>query len=120
MLGELGQFTLVLALILSIAQFVIPLVGLQKNNTAMMHFARSATYAQFLIVALSYAILTYGFYLNDFQFLTWLILQTYSSPWYTGFLVFGVVTRVLCYSGYLCSVVGVRWLPDLVATFRLR
>ena len=52
MLGELGQFTLVLALILSIVQFVIPLVGLQKNNTAMLHFARSATYAQFLIVAL--------------------------------------------------------------------
>ena len=67
MLGELGQFTLVLALILSIVQFVIPLVGLQKNNTAMLHFARSATYAQFLIVALSYAILTYGFYLNDFS-----------------------------------------------------
>ena len=32
MLGELGQFTLVLALILSIVQFVIPLVGLQKNK----------------------------------------------------------------------------------------
>ena len=25
--------------------------------------------------------------------------------------MFGVVTRVLCYSGYLCSVVGVRWWP---------
>jgi len=69
MLGELGNFCLVLALCVSIAQSIIPLVGANRNRQSWMMFSRSAAYTQWLLVVVSYSALTYAFYLNDFSIL---------------------------------------------------
>ena len=67
MLGELGTYCLILAMCLSIAQGIIPLLGTANNRASWLHFSRSAAYSQWALVAGAYGILTYAFYLNDFS-----------------------------------------------------
>ncbi|MFT6098842.1 MAG: cytochrome c-type biogenesis protein CcmF [Arenicella sp.] len=67
MLGELGNFCLVLALCVAIVQSIVPLAGTYFNRQSWMAFSRSAAYTQWLLVVASYGILTYAFYLNDFS-----------------------------------------------------
>jgi len=67
MLGELGNYCLVVALCVSIAQSIIPLAGTYRNRQSWMMFGRSAAYTQWLLVVAAYGILTYAFYLNDFS-----------------------------------------------------
>ncbi|MFT5572749.1 MAG: cytochrome c-type biogenesis protein CcmF [Cryomorphaceae bacterium] len=67
MLGEIGNYCLVLALCVSVCQSIIPIVGASTNRQSWMMFGRSAAYTQFLLVLASYAALTYAFYLNDFS-----------------------------------------------------
>ena len=67
MIGELGNFCLVLALCLSIFQSIIPMAGTLKNRPSWMRFSRPIAYLQWLVVLASYCLLTYAFYLNDFS-----------------------------------------------------
>ncbi len=67
MLGELGHFCLTLALCVSAVQAGIPLLGTRFQKSSWMHFSRTAAYTQWALVAASYGILTYAFYLNDFS-----------------------------------------------------
>ena len=67
MLPELGQFALALALLVAALQTVLPLVGAQRGIASWMAVARPAAYAQFALVALAFAVLTYGFVSQDFS-----------------------------------------------------
>ncbi|MFC7301145.1 heme lyase CcmF/NrfE family subunit [Cognatiluteimonas weifangensis] len=67
MLPELGQVALLLALLVAALQGLLPLVGAQRGNRAWMAVARPAAYAQLLLVAGAFAILTYGFVAQDFS-----------------------------------------------------
>ncbi len=67
MIGELGNFCLVLALCVSIAQSIIPLIGAQTHRESWMSFSRSSAYTQWLLVAVSYALLTYAFITHDYS-----------------------------------------------------
>ena len=67
MLPELGQFALVLALLVAALQTVLPLVGAQRGIAAWMSVARPAAFAQFALVAFAFGILTYGFVSQDFS-----------------------------------------------------
>ena len=67
MLPELGQVALVLALLVSILQGVLPLVGAQRGIAPWMAVARPAAYAQLALVAIAYAILTHAFVVQDFS-----------------------------------------------------
>ena len=58
MLPELGQILLLCALLASLLQAGLPLVGAQRNNTAWMAVARPAAFAQLLLVAGAFAVLT--------------------------------------------------------------
>ncbi len=69
MIAELGNFCLSLALIISIAQAVLPIIGAQQQKHSWMAFARPAAYTQWLIVALAYALLTYAFITHDYSIL---------------------------------------------------
>ena len=51
MLPELGQILMLCALLASLLQAGLPLVGAQRNNTAWMAVARPAAFAQLLLVA---------------------------------------------------------------------
>jgi cytochrome c-type biogenesis protein CcmF len=69
MIPELGLFALLLSLFAALALGILPLIGAQRNIPAWMAFARPATSAVFLLIAFSYACLTWAFYSNDFSVL---------------------------------------------------
>jgi len=67
MIPELGQFALILALLVAVAQGVLPLIGAHRRDAALMGVARPAAYAQFGLVALAFGCLAYSFGTNDFS-----------------------------------------------------
>jgi len=69
MIPELGHFTLILALLLAIAQAVFSLGGAARRHAGWMAAGRSAVVGQFVFVALSFAALTYAFVQRDFSVL---------------------------------------------------
>ena len=67
MIAELGHFALVLALFAAIVQSTLPLLGAQKGWADYMRVAEPAASAQFALVGISYAALTYAFVASDFS-----------------------------------------------------
>ncbi|MBZ0223856.1 MAG: heme lyase CcmF/NrfE family subunit [Dokdonella sp.] len=82
MLPELGQFALILALILATLQCALPLVGAQRNNAALIAVARPAAAGQAVFVLLAFGILTLAFEQGDFSVAY--VAQNSNSllPWY--------------------------------------
>ncbi len=66
-LPELGQILLLCALLASLLQAGLPLVGAQRGNDAWMAVARPAALAQLLLVAGAFAVLTAAFVQQDFS-----------------------------------------------------
>jgi cytochrome c-type biogenesis protein CcmF len=69
MIPEIGQLALILALLVAIAQGVVPLAGAARRDAALMSFARPAALAQFALVALAFACLAASFLASDFSVL---------------------------------------------------
>ena len=67
MLAELGQITLILALLTAIVQSSLPLVGAQRGDVRLMQLARPAAYLQLGLLAISFAALTACFVQQDFS-----------------------------------------------------
>ena len=67
MLPELGQILLLCALLASLLQASLPLVGAHRSNTAWMAVARPAAFAQLLLIAGAFAVLTAAFVQQDFS-----------------------------------------------------
>ena len=67
MLGELGNFALILAFCLAIMQAVLPLVGTLTGDGRLMNAGRSIAAGQFVFLLLAYVILTWAFIANDFS-----------------------------------------------------
>ncbi|AVR87217.1 heme lyase CcmF/NrfE family subunit [Thauera aromatica] len=67
MIPELGHFALILALVLSLVQAVVPLVGARRNSLALMEVGRPAAQGQFLFILVSYLCLTWAFVSSDFS-----------------------------------------------------
>ncbi len=67
MIIELGHFALILAFVVAIFQMIVPLVGAHKGWGNWIAAADPAATAQFLLTALSFAALTYGFVTSDFS-----------------------------------------------------
>jgi cytochrome c-type biogenesis protein CcmF len=67
MIPELGHFALILALLVAIAQGILPLVGAQRRDAALMGLAKPAARAQFLLVAFAFGCLAYSFATSDFS-----------------------------------------------------
>ena len=66
MIPEIGLFALILSLGLSILVSIYPLYGISAGNKNMMRMARPLTYGIFFMLLVSYLILTWEFYVNDF------------------------------------------------------
>ena len=64
---ELGHFALILAFVMAIVQCVLPLVGASRGWRGYMAAAEPAATAQFLLLALSFGALTWGFVTSDFS-----------------------------------------------------
>ena len=67
MIAELSLFCLSLALIISLVQAALPLVGAHVQNGRLMALARPCACAVFVLVALSFAGLMQAFIVSDFS-----------------------------------------------------
>jgi cytochrome c-type biogenesis protein CcmF len=67
MIPELGHFALILALIVSLFQGVLPLVGAHRNRLAWIAFARPASQTSALLITFAFGCLTWAFVANDFS-----------------------------------------------------
>lgn len=67
MIVELGHFALILAFVVACLQSTLPLIGAQRNDPVLMAVAGPAATLQFLLVAFSFAALTYAFVTDDFS-----------------------------------------------------
>ena len=67
MIPELGNFSLILALALSLMLGILPLAGHRLGIHSWGHFAHPAALALIPLTGLSYACLTLSFLLNDFS-----------------------------------------------------
>lgn len=67
MLPELGQITLILALLVSAVQAFLPLAGAHRGKHDWMALARPAAYGQTVLLLLTFAVLTHAFVVQDFS-----------------------------------------------------
>ncbi|MCY7313910.1 MAG: heme lyase CcmF/NrfE family subunit [Pseudoxanthomonas sp.] len=67
MLPEIGQVALILALLVTALQAVLPLAGAQRGKANWMAVARPAAYAQMVLVLAAYGALTIAFVVQDFS-----------------------------------------------------
>jgi len=69
MIPEIGNFSLIIALAVSIILAGLPLIGAQKNNLQLMQFSRYAVVTQFFLILVSFIALAYSFSIDDFSVL---------------------------------------------------
>jgi cytochrome c-type biogenesis protein CcmF len=69
MVIELGLFALIIAVLLSMAQAWFGLAGAHFGNRRWMAAARPAATGQWVFVLLSFLVLSWAFYKNDFSVL---------------------------------------------------
>jgi cytochrome c-type biogenesis protein CcmF len=69
MIPEIGQFALILALVLALVQATLPLIGAARGIPQLVSLARPAAQAQFIFVATAFCCLAYSFITNDFSVL---------------------------------------------------
>ena len=69
MIAELGHFALILALLTALAQGVLPMIGAQRGDATFMAFGDRAASLSFILIAISFAALTWVFISSDFSVL---------------------------------------------------
>jgi len=69
MIPEIGQFALIVALLLAIVQASVPLIGASRGNRTWIALAIPTGQAQFIFVAIAFGCLAYSFITNDFSVL---------------------------------------------------
>ena len=67
MIAEIGQFALLLALMTSLVQATIPLIGAHRQDRGLMALASYAGVTSFILVVISFASLAYSFLSDDFS-----------------------------------------------------
>jgi cytochrome c-type biogenesis protein CcmF len=85
MLPELGQFALILALLLALVQCALPIYGAWRGNAALIALARPAVAGQAVFVVLAFGILTYAFLIQDFSVAYVAQNSNSALPWYYRF-----------------------------------
>ncbi|SON50169.1 heme lyase CcmF/NrfE family subunit [Vibrio tapetis] len=82
MIAEIGHFALIISLGFAVLLSVLPLYGASQNNTTLMNFARPLSWGMFLLLGLSFCILLWAFYTNDFT-ITYVATNSNTLlPWY--------------------------------------
>ncbi len=67
MIIEFGHFALILALLVAIAQMIVPAWGAHTRDTRLMAFAEPAALAQVGLVLIAFLALTYAYVTSDFS-----------------------------------------------------
>ncbi|MFS1976654.1 heme lyase CcmF/NrfE family subunit [Vibrio splendidus] len=82
MIAEIGHFAMILSLGLGLLLSVLPLYGVARNNTLLMNSARPLSWGMFGFLAISFFILCYAFYTNDFTVQYVASNSNSQLPWY--------------------------------------
>ena len=82
MIGELGQVTLILALLIAICLSILPLIGAWNNNERLIATAPSLTIGLFVFAALAFGLLAWAFLVNDFTIRYVAANSNLLLPWY--------------------------------------
>ncbi len=69
MIPELGNFALILAMLLALVQGTLPLIGATRGIPSWIALARPVTQGQFVFIAIAFGCLAYSFVNNDFSVL---------------------------------------------------
>jgi len=69
MIPEIGNFAIIVALLLALLQGVLPIYGAARNNNVLMGMARPVAVGHFVFVAIAFACLARSFLVNDFSVL---------------------------------------------------
>ncbi len=69
MIPEIGQFALIIALLLALTQATLPLIGASRGNRTWIALAAPTGQAQFIFVTIAFSCLAYSFITNDFSVL---------------------------------------------------
>jgi len=69
MVPEIGQFALIIALLLALTQATLPLLGASRGNRSWIALAAPAGQAQFIFLAIAFCCLGFSFITNDFSVL---------------------------------------------------
>jgi len=85
MLPELGQFALILALLLAAVQCALPLFGAWRGDARLVAIARPAVAGQAVFVVLAFGVLTYAFVTQDFSVAYVAQNSNRALPWYYRF-----------------------------------
>ena len=67
MIPEIGQVTLVGALLIAFVMGTLPMIGASTGNQRLMKIGQTGAIAQFFLVAGAFAILTWAFVMQDFS-----------------------------------------------------
>jgi len=67
MIPEIGNFTIIVALLLALVQGIVPIYGAARNNSVLMGMARPVAVGQFVFVSIAIACLVYSFINSDFS-----------------------------------------------------
>lgn len=67
MIVELGHFSLILAFAVAMLQASLPILGAWQRDSRLMAVAEPAALAQLILIAASFAALTYAFVVSDFS-----------------------------------------------------
>ncbi len=67
MLPELGQITLIGALLVALTMGILPMIGASTGNQQLMRIGQTGAAAQFFLIACSFIILTWAFIVQDFS-----------------------------------------------------
>jgi cytochrome c-type biogenesis protein CcmF len=67
MIIEIGHYALVLALATSLIASIVPMIGARRNDMAMMALAPVGAVLTFLLVLVSFAVLTWAYVVSDFS-----------------------------------------------------
>ncbi|RJX73808.1 heme lyase CcmF/NrfE family subunit [Vibrio sinensis] len=82
MIAEIGHFAMIVSLAMAVLLSILPLVGASKNNIMLMNTARPLSWGMFLMLMVSFCILLWAFYSNDFT-LDYVANNSNSQlPWY--------------------------------------
>ena len=67
MIVEIGQFAIILALVITVVQSTLPLIGAHRGDIALMTVARPAARGQFLFVLIAFLSLMHAYVVSDFS-----------------------------------------------------
>ncbi|MCF6199384.1 MAG: heme lyase NrfEFG subunit NrfE, partial [Hyphomicrobiaceae bacterium] len=75
MIVETGHFALILALVVALVQFAVPLWGSYKSDPILMRLAIPAAQTQLMLLGISFLALTWAYVTSDFS-----VMNVYANP----------------------------------------